>query len=232
MRVLAIIPARGGSKGIPNKNIINLHDKPLIRYTIDSATNSKFIDRTIVSTDSEKIAEIAKQLGAEIPFLRPDDLATDTTPAYPVIEHAIKSLEQEGFVPDLVIFLQPTSPLRTSEHIDQALALSKENNFSDVVSVVKVPHNCNPVSIMNIEGDHLQPYLQNNKGEILRRQDKPVVYARNGPSILILNVKNFLNRTELYGKETMPFEMSTLDSYDIDEPEDLKIIEAIMMLEK
>ena len=127
--ILAIIPARGGSKGIPRKNIKNLNGKPLLEYTVDAINKCKLIDRAILSTDDDEIINIGSKLGLEVPFKRPLNLAQDDTPALPVIKHALNALEDiDGYKPDVIIILQPTSPLRTNKHISEALNLYLSNN--------------------------------------------------------------------------------------------------------
>ena len=133
--IVAIIPARGGSKGVPRKNIKNLCGKPLIQYTIDEAKRSNKISRVIVSTEDEEIAEISRNLGAEV-IMRPDELATDKAPTLPVIQHVIETLEKnQDFKVDAIMLLQPTTPFRKQEHIDQAIGLFLEKNPDSVVSV-------------------------------------------------------------------------------------------------
>ncbi len=128
MKVLGIIPARGGSKGVPGKNTRLLAGKPLISYTIEAALKSKFIDRLIVSTDDEEIAKVAEKYGAEFPFLRPANLAQDDTPDQPVFQHAIKILKiQDDYEPDIVLNLRPTTPLKTSHTIDKVVEKMRQN---------------------------------------------------------------------------------------------------------
>jgi len=134
-KVVAIIPARGGSKGLPGKNIINLAGKPLIAYTIETALKSNYIDRVIVSTDDKKIARISEEFGAEIPFLRPRYLAGDTVHTPPVVGHAVKFLEKKGYNADLIVTLQPTSPLRRIATLNKAIKMIYRSGFGSVVSV-------------------------------------------------------------------------------------------------
>jgi len=229
--VLAIIPARGGSKGIPNKNIIDVCGKALIAYSIEAAKKSSFITRVIVSTDSEKIADVAKLHAAEIPFLRPKHLAEDSTPAFPVIEHLLSELAKENYDLEIVIYLQPTSALRTNKHIDEALKQHISSQSETTVSVVKIPHNLTPSSAMTQRDGVLHPYLQEDQNNLLRRQDKPELYARNGPAILIMNTEALLQRKALYGENTSPFVMNKIDSVDIDDAEDLHIVRALLNMQ-
>ena len=148
---LGIIPARGASKGIPGKNIINVAEKPLLQYTIEAAQKSKFLNRVLLSTDDKKIAEVGKIFCVEVPFMRPTKLAQDDTPAIDVILHALDWLKQnDSYQPDAVVLLQPTSPLRTEKHIDKAIQLFLDKNADTVVSVVEVPHNYSPYKLMKL----------------------------------------------------------------------------------
>jgi len=226
-KFLAIIPARGGSKGIPHKNIVPLAGKPLIAYTIETALKSRLLDRVIVSTDDEQIAETAKKFGAEVPFLRPAEASSDTTLAVDVIVHALNWLkENENYEPDAVIYLQPTSPLRTTKHIDEAVELFQNDpDANSLVSVIKSPHNFNPVKLMKMEGKYLIPYLEGQGMVVLDRCNIPEVYARNGPVILITKPKVVTEMRQIYGKKILPYFMDQSSSIDIDEPVDLELAE-------
>jgi CMP-N-acetylneuraminic acid synthetase len=219
MQCLGVIPARGGSKGIPGKNLVDLAGRPLIAYTLEAARRSVALDRFIVSTDDARIAAFAKMQGVEVPFVRPADLAGDDTPMQPVVKHAMAEMDRLGFQAEAVMVLQPTSPLRRAEHIDAAVEMMASTGADTVVSVVEVPHAYNPVSLMIEEpGGELAPY---SPGEmVLRRQDKPRVYARNGPAILLIR-RAVIEAGQLYGSHIRPLLMSVRDSIDIDGPEDL-----------
>ncbi len=233
MKILAMIPARGGSKGIPGKNIKELHGKPLIAYTCEAALASTKIDRVICSTDSEEIAAVAKSNGVDSPFMRPAEHATDTSPAINGMVHALKKLEEdEGYVPDALLYLQTTSPLRTAKHIDEAISLFEKEDPDSLVSVQDVPHCFNPVSVLKIENGRLQPFLENQGDKILRRQDKPRVYARNGPAILLMRRNQLLERGTLYGPHNVPYLMSAEDSFDIDTMFDWQMVELMMSKHK
>ena len=151
MTVLGVIPARGGSKAIPRKNLHPLGGEPLIAWTCRAAIGARTLTRTVVSTDDPEIAAAARRYGVEAPFLRPRHLAGDDTPTLPVVVHALDELAREGFVPDAVAILQPTSPFRRSEHIDAALTLLEATGADSVVTVVKVPHQFNPVSVLRLD---------------------------------------------------------------------------------
>jgi CMP-N-acetylneuraminic acid synthetase len=181
------------------------------------------LTRVIPSTDDEEIARVARACGIQVPFSRPADLARDETPMVDVLCHALSWLEaHEGYRPDLVVLLQPTSPLRRAEHIDAAVDLLIQSGADTVVSVVEVPHQFNPVSVMRAEGSRLVPFLEGRM--ILRRQDKPQVYARNGPAVLVVR-REVVERGELYGRVVRPLVMSLADSVDIDSAEDLALAE-------
>jgi CMP-N,N'-diacetyllegionaminic acid synthase len=224
-KMLAVIPARGGSKGIPKKNIIDFCGYPLIRWTIKSALDTNSFDRVIVSTDSEEIATIARSFGAEVPFLRPKELALDNTPSLAVIQHLIGALKlKDQYIPESITTLQPTSPLRTESHIKDALDVFHNDPYADsLVSCIEVPHQFHPYSVMKLNAyGYLTPFT---KKENLpsRRQDKSVLYARNGAAIYITRT-NKIN-SYIFGGNLIPFYMSVEDSIDIDSYEDLKLAE-------
>lgn len=222
MRVLGLIPARGGSKGIAGKNLAPVCGRPLLAYTADAVHRSARLTRVIVSTDDPQIADAARSLGLEVPFLRPSALAGDDTPMLPVVQHAIEAMRAAGFEPDAVALLQPTSPLRRGEHIDGAIELLASSGADSVVSVVEVPHQFNPVSVMRLEGEQLQPFLDGEP--ISRRQDKPQLYARNGPAVLVVRSPVVVGGS-LYGADSRPFLMRPEDSLDVDSPWDLSLVE-------
>ena len=176
-RILALIPARGGSKGIKDKNIVPLLGKPLISYSIEAGKASKYIDTIVVSTDSQKIAEVAVLYGADIPFLRPKELALDTSKTIDAVIHAIDLINSKKPVYDVLILLQPTQPLRTSFDIDRAIETYFENDENDLASVSLVTDH--PLLIRSIsENGNLIPLLQKNS--TCRRQDMPPYYRING----------------------------------------------------
>ena len=225
MNVLGVIPARGGSKGISNKNLALLGGRPLLAYTADAVKESRVLTRTIVSTDDARIADCAHSLGLEVPFMRPSPLAGDDVPMLPVLQHALQAVEEGGFVVDVVVLLQPTSPLRRGEHIDAAVKWLERAGGDSVVSVVEVPHQFNPTSVMRIEEGVLKPFL--DVPMATRRQDKPRVYARNGPAVLATRVA-VIKEGSLYGRTSWPLAMTPEDSLDIDTPLDLKLAESVL----
>lgn len=217
-KVLAIIPARGGSKGIKDKNIISLNGKPLISYTIDAAKKSKYIDDIVLSTDSQRIADVAAKYGAEVPFIRPTELATDRSKTIDVVLHAINYLRNEGRFFDTLILLQPTSPLRTKEDIDCALEEYIKNNYKSLSSISQVKEH--PILIRSInENGELSSLL--NENSTVRRQDLTVYYRING-SIYINDIDE-IDESTSFNDNTIPFIMDPSHSIDIDDPIDLLI---------
>ena len=227
--VLGVIPARGGSKGIPHKNLVPLCGRPLLSYTADVVRQSTRITRAVVSTNDEGIAKAARQLGLDVPFARPDALAADDTAMLPVVQHALQAMRDSGFRPDAVVLLQPTSPLRRADHVDAAIALLEGSGAESVVSVVEVPHQFNPVSVLRLDGDRLRPFEGGAtlKTIITRRQDKPRVFARNGPAVLAMRAAT-IDAGSLYGDDCRALVMSAEDSLDIDTPWDLALAECIL----
>jgi len=228
MNILAIVPAREGSKGIPQKNIYPLCNTPLIYYTIKAIQRSKLITRAILSSDSSEVIKVAKDYGLEVPFVRPSELAQDDTPALPVVEHAVKWLEEtENYKADYIILLQPTSPLRNENHIDEALSILINSDADSIVSIVEVPHNFNPYSIMKLQGKYLSPYLLFDENKNLR-QLKPVFYARNGAAIYAFTYNCLMNKHSIYGDKVLPYLMEKESSIDVDDLFDLKLCEWIL----
>lgn len=220
--IIGLIPARGGSKSIPRKNLAMLAGRPLLAHTTAAALAARQLDRTLLSTDDDEIAAAGRDLGIEVPFLRPPELSGDTADMLPVMRHTLDFLDAQGVVATALVLLQPTSPLRRAEHIDAAIELFVAQGADTVVSVTEVPHQFNPVSVMTLDGATLRPFLPGPA--ILRRQDKPHVVARNGPAILIVG-RETLHRGTLYGEKTLGYVMSAKDSLDIDEPDDLWLAE-------
>jgi CMP-N-acetylneuraminic acid synthetase len=220
MKVIGIIPARGGSKGILGKNKKQLCGKPLIQYTFEAALHSN-LHEIIVTTDDADVRDIALKMGVKV-IERPPDLAGDSVPTLPVLIHALQSTSETY---DAAMTLQPTSPFRTSGHINESLLLFQQNPQADsLVSVVRVPHNYLPMSLMKKEGPWLNHY--NDSAEFVRRQDKPILFARNGAAIYITRV-NKLNEF-IVGGNILPYEMSRIESVDIDDMEDWVMAELII----
>ncbi|MBC8549709.1 MAG: acylneuraminate cytidylyltransferase family protein [Candidatus Brocadiales bacterium] len=193
LNVLGVILARGGSKGVPGKNIKPLAGIPLIAYTIKTALKSKYLTRTIISTDDEEIADLSRSYGGEVPFLRPAELATDNANAIPVIQHALTTLEKTGdsIEYDVVMMLQPTSPFRTEQDIDGAIKLLDRTKADSVISVVDVDSH-HPARMKYLEGDELIDPLFAETYENQPRQELVPMYIRNGAiyatrKIILLN---------------------------------------------
>lgn len=218
-QILAVIPARGGSKGIPHKNIIDLCGKPLICYTIDAALNSRYIDYVMVSTDDVNIAEVARKHGAQVPFMRPAELASDTAKTLDTILHVISALNDRGMVFSTLVLLQPTAPLRTSEDIDSAIEAYYSTGCKPIASVSEV--NDHPVLIRTIEGNTLMPLL--NVSSTCRRQDMPKYYRVNG--CIYINAIIEINENTSFNDNPIPFIMRKSHSVDIDELSDLVMAE-------
>jgi len=217
MKTLGIIPARGGSKGIPKNFIKLLNGKPLIAYTLEAALSST-IDRVVVSTDCQEIAQVAKQFGVEV-IIRPSELAKDSTPTLPVLQHIVNNIN-ETF--DAVVTLQPTSPLRVAKHINEAIELFKNDDMADsLVSVIEVPHNYMPEKLMDIKGK----YLVGNS-EAKRRQEINRAYARNGAAIYITKASRL--DKYIFGGNILPYFMSKINSIDVDYIEDWEIVECLL----
>jgi CMP-N-acetylneuraminic acid synthetase len=227
MDVLGIIPARGGSKGIPRKNLAPLGGRPLLAHTCEAASASSRLTRFLVSTEDEEIFEVARRLGAETPYLRPSYLAGDETPMVDVLLDVVATLERrERYRPDVVVLLQPTSPFRRAEHVDAAVDLLESSGADSVVSVTVVPHQFTPSSLLRLEGNRLVPATG---GEVrLRRQDKPRLFARNGPAVVAVRTSVLVDHGTLYGADTRGLVMPREDSLDIDDQFDLDLAELLL----
>ncbi|MGB0002035.1 MAG: acylneuraminate cytidylyltransferase family protein [Candidatus Acidiferrales bacterium] len=224
-RCLAIIPARGGSKGLPRKNILALGGKPLIAHTIEAARTAHSIQRIMVSTESPEIAQIARQYGAEVPFLRPPELAQDETPTLPVLQHVLTQLKaSEGTEPEIIALLQPTSPLRRAEDIDRAVIILEQTRADSVVSLCAAEHH--PAWMKRVEQGRVLPFLE-NAPEYTRRQDLPPVYRLNG-AIYIIRRRVLLEENRILGRDTRALVMDAESSVDIDTPLDLKLAALII----
>ncbi len=226
MSVLAVIPARGGSKSIPNKNIVDVGGKPLIAWTIEESQKSRFIERLIVSTDSQRIAEIASEYGAEVPFERPEELAADDTPGIePIIHAAIWLEENAGYCSEYVMCLSPTTPLRSAFDIDATIKMIRNQHADAVVSVVLAKHHPNWMKVIDSQG-FMSSYIGD---DILidRRQDLPDVYALNG-AIYLARREVLLENKNWYTNKTCTYLMPEERSIDIDTPWDLKLARLIL----
>jgi N-acylneuraminate cytidylyltransferase len=220
-KILAIIPARGGSKGIPRKNIRFLAGKPLIAYSIGAALKSKYIDRVVVSTEDEEIAEISKRYGAKV-IERPEELATDTAPTEPVLEHVVKWLkEYEGYKTEIIVLLQPTSPLRNSKYIDEALDIFLSSDYDSLLSVCP-----SHVFIWKMSENSAYPINYDFKNRP-RRQDKEPNYKENG-AIYVTEYKNLMKNHNILGGEIGLYIMLEEYSIEIDTEFDFWLCEQII----
>ena len=225
--ILGLIIARGGSKGIPGKNIKDLAGKPLIAYTIEAALQSEYIDRVVVSTDDEEIARVSREYGAEIPFMRPAEYARDDTSSVDTVLHALKWLKNnEKYKPDLFLLLQPTSPLRDESDIDNSIKKLLEHKEADSLkSVCKAEES--PYWMKKIdEQGYLKPFIE-KESEIYRRQDLPDIYVSNG-AIYLIQYDAFLNNKSFKTDKTIPFIMDNKKSVDIDLDYDWLIAECLI----
>lgn len=216
-RVLALIPARGGSKGIKDKNIIDLCGMPLIAYSIRAGIESGYIDSVVVTTDSERIAGVAREYGAEVPFLRPDELASDTSKSIDAVLHAVRWLKEHGESFDILVLLQPTQPLRTAKDIDGALEKYMEEGMQPLISLTEAEESPVLMRTVNTEG-RLEKVLDIDCS--LRRQDMSRYYIIDG-SIYINSVKELSEDTN-FGDNAVPYIMPKERSVDIDEYKDLE----------
>lgn len=225
MEILAIIPARGVSKGIPKKNIVPLLGKPLIAWTIEASKASKYINRTIVSSDSDEILKVSEEYGAEA-VKRPDDISGDNAPFQLLITHALETLKnQENYFPDFLAYLQPTSPLRTTTDIDKAMEYMLSKKAEALISVYPQDKKFLKTFIVNSKG-----YLEGAVNDIYpfaNRQDLPDLFMPNG-AIFIIKTSVFLKRKQLFAPKTVPFVMDADRSVDVDNLEDLLKIEKIL----
>jgi N-acylneuraminate cytidylyltransferase len=224
-KAVAIIPARGGSKGIPRKNIVPVGGRPLIAWSIEHGRTAKHVERVIVSTDDDEIARIARQYGAEVPFRRPQDLSGDTVLDLPVFEHALRWLaEQEGYRPDLIVHLRPTAPLRPAGQIDEMLELLESHPLADSVRSVSRP-GPHPWRMFTIdETGYLRPLMQGAHATpyLLRRQDLPDVYWYNAVTD-VTRRSTILEKHSMTGDRILPYVVDSRWVVDIDEPDDLVV---------
>lgn len=227
MNILALIPGRGGSKGVPRKNIKDMCGKPLLAWTIEEAKKSKHISRIVLSTDDEEIASVGKAWGAEVPFMRPEELAEDHTPDLPVFVHALEWLkEHEGYEPDLVLHLRINSPFRTAEDIDRGIELMQSNMHADAVrAVTKAP--LHPLKSYRLEGNRLMPFVPEEVHGItepfnLPWQALPKAYTTGG-YLTVLKPATILEKRSMSGDHFLGFEVDPENVIDIDTPEQFEL---------
>ncbi len=217
MEVLAVIPARGGSKSIPRKNIKKLGDHPLIAYSIAAALRSKSVNRIIVSTDDNEIASIAKSYGAEVPFIRPSSLSEDDTLDYPVFVHVVEwLLEQENYKPGALVQLRPTSPFRELNYVDRAVQILKENEKGDSVRSV-ISSQQNPYKMWRQQDGFIQPLIQSklNESYNMPRQQLPPTFWQTG-HVDVIKHSTIINQNSLTGNNVLPLIVNPKFAIDLD----------------
>jgi len=231
MRVLGVIPARGGSKGIPRKNIRKANGKPLIAYTLEASQQSTLLTDCVVSSDDQEIISVARDFGGYAPFVRPAKLATDQASSIDVVLHATKFMEQlrKGSY-DVIVMLQVTAPLRTGQDIDQAIEMLKTSSTDSIVSVCRVddPH---PGKMLQIENDRLKPLIPGWWKELSRRQDLPPVYFLNG-ALYCVKRDVLINQKSIWGNSTRPYVMPPERSVNIDSILDFYLFETLLKLDR
>ena len=227
LRVIGIIPARGGSKGVPRKNIRMLAGKPLLAYTAEAALAAHRLDHVILSTDDEEIAAVGRSLGLDVPFLRPPELAQDSTPTLPVLRHAIAWLESHDRRYDAVCLLQPSSPFRASGMIDGCIELLEGSGTDSVVTVLAVPAAHNPHWVyLADEGGRLR-LSTGESAPVPRRQDLPTAWHREG-SVYLTRRDVLMEQNSLYGSNLIGYALTGSRSVNIDSPEDWARAEEIL----
>ncbi len=225
MKIVSLVTARGGSKGFPGKNIANFAGKPLIAWTIEASLDCSEVGRTIVSTDSPEIAEVSMKFGAEVPFIRPYEIAQDSTPALPVILHALGWLaENDKTEYDAFFLLQPTSPLRNSQDLKDSISIMKNGNADSVVSVCSAREH--PLLMKKIAEDGSLESLFGDSENVIR-QKFPPIYILNG-AIYLSKINFFLRMQSFYAGRCLPLLMPDSRSADIDSKHDLDCAELLM----
>jgi CMP-N,N'-diacetyllegionaminic acid synthase len=228
--ILALIPARGGSKGIPRKNVLPIAGKPLIAYSIEQALESSRITRAIVSTDDEEIAAVARRYGAEVPFMRPAAIAADLSTDFEVFEHALTHLrEQEGYEPDLIVQLRPTSPVRKVNVIDAAIDALLAHPEADSLKSLS-PSKASPYKMWVVSGPTTAPLLELPdlpEAHSMPRQILPTVYAGNG-YVDIIRPRAILEQKSMVGRNVLPFVLEE-PIFDLDYPEQVKALEEALL---
>ncbi len=226
MTLAALIPARGGSKGIARKNLALCGGRSLLDWTAEAALQSGVIDTAILSTDDDEIAVSGKALGLDVPFRRPAELSGDGALMLGVMQHCLAHLRSSGMDVEALVLLQPTSPFRRARHVHEAVEIFRARQAATLVSVVRVPHRFVPEGQMRQQDGKLVPYLGGDIGKT-RRQDKEMLYGRNGPVVLIVR-SSVLDSNTLYGDPTIGYEMDEISSIDIDTSEDLRLADHLM----
>ena len=229
MRVLAVIPARGGSKGIRRKNVRLLCGKPLLQYTAEAALAATRLSRVILTTDDEEIAKVARRCGLEVPFIRPQELALDETPMLPVVQHALREMESDGEGFDAVCLLQPTSPLRTPETIDGCIELLEEKAADSVATVLPVPDVYNPCWVYFQDHEGTLSLSTGHSTPITRRQELRAAFHREG-SVYVTRRNVLIEGNSLYGERLIGYRVNGSLSVNLDEEDDWRRAEHLIPL--
>lgn len=231
-KVLGLIPARGGSKGIKNKNVINLAGKPLIVYAIVALKKSKAVDKIVCTTDSELIAETAKKYGAEVPFLRPKELAQDFSPVYPALAHAVRKLEKlQNYKPDYIVMIQPTSPLVQPEQISAAVKMAIKMKADSVITAVDLEHDTHPYNIREILPDgRIKFWMEKEHYQFPTRQSKP--QFRKFGNLYVSSYDTLIKKRRLEGEKNYALKIDKNTTLDINILEDVKEIEYFLKNKK
>ncbi len=227
--LLGLIPARGGSKSIPRKNARKFLGKPLLAWTVEVAVKSNVFERVLLSTDDAEIAEIGRSFGADVPFVRPPELAQDTTLTVPVVRHAVEWLiSRESWKPDYVVVLEPTAPGRRIFHIREAADLLIEGDADSVASVSEVPHHCVPPKVLELHDDGSISGLGgvHPRDMVHRRQDLPIHYTFDGIVFSCRTELVLSNPPTLWGEKVLGYVVDSRYSVDIDRPEDWAVAES------
>ena len=229
MKTLAVIPARGGSKSIPRKNLADVAGRPLIAWVIAAAREAKRLDRVIVSTEDEEIAETARRYGAEVPFVRPPELATDTVSLIPVVQHALAAMDGLGFLADAVMSLQATSPGLRGADVDAAVAKLEESGADSVATVLRVEHE-HPYWAKRLEGDRVRPFSAETNESYLQRQDLPPAYVFDGAIFIRRRrlLEEWSGRDFCLGADVRGLPLSAESSLHIDDEIHLEVARALL----
>jgi CMP-N-acetylneuraminic acid synthetase len=230
LKILGLVPARGGSKGVPRKNVRPLSGRPLLAYTADAALASRRLAEVVLSTEDEEIARIGRGLGLDVPFVRPEELARDDTPMLPVVVHALRWLEEHGRRFDAVCLLQPTNPLRRAEDIDGCIELLERERADAAVTVLPVPHEYNPHwTYLRCENGCIH-LAMGERAPIPRRQDLPPAFHREG-SVYVVRRDVVLEEGSLYGRFLVGYEMDASRSVNVDSLDDWDRAERLLGVE-
>jgi CMP-N-acetylneuraminic acid synthetase len=229
MKTLAVIPARGGSKSIPRKNLVDVAGRPLIAWIIAAAREARRLDRVVVSTEDEEIAETARRFGADVPFVRPPELATDTVSLIPVVQHALATMDGLGFRADAVVSLQATSPGLKGADVDAAVVKLEESGADSVATVLRVEHE-HPYWAKRLEGDRVRPFSAETNESYLQRQDLPPAYVFDGAIFVRRRrlLEEWSGKDFCLGADVRGLPLSAESSLHIDDPIHLEVARAIL----